>query len=112
MRSFERAIRMSPVDPLLHMTFIGIGNALMRLRRLDEAIVAFKKALRHNPSFMPAYRGLASAFAQLGRDAEAHEAAARVLEIDPAFTVSAWIAQVPKHSKRFVEGLRKAGLPE
>ncbi|MCS3452030.1 adenylate cyclase [Bradyrhizobium elkanii] len=112
MRSFERAIRMSPVDPLLHMTFIGIGNALMRLRRLDEAIVAFKKALRHNPSFMPAYRGLASAFAQLGRDAEAHEAAARVLEIDPAFTVSAWIAQVPNHSKLFVEGLRKAGLPE
>ncbi|MDA9503493.1 adenylate cyclase 3 [Bradyrhizobium sp. CCBAU 11386] len=112
MRSFERAIRMSPVDPLLHMTFFGIGNALMRLRRFDEAIVVFKKALRHNPSFMPAYRGLASAFAHLGRDAEAHEAAACVLEIDPAFTISAWIAQVPKHSKLFVEGLRKAGLPE
>ncbi|MCK1307660.1 winged helix-turn-helix domain-containing tetratricopeptide repeat protein [Bradyrhizobium sp. 45] len=112
MRSFERAIRMSPVDPLLHMTFFGIGNALMRLRRFDEAIVVFKKALRHNPFFVPAYRGLASGFAHLGRDAEAHEAAARVLEIDPAFTISAWIAQVPKHSKLFVEGLRKAGLPE
>ncbi|MDA9488353.1 winged helix-turn-helix domain-containing tetratricopeptide repeat protein [Bradyrhizobium sp. CCBAU 11361] len=112
MRSFERAIRMSPVDPLLHMTFFGIGHALTRLRRFDEAIIAFKKAVRHNPSFMPAYRGLASGFAHLGRDAEAHEAAARVLEIDPAFTISAWIAQVPKHSKLFVEGLRKAGLPE
>ncbi|WP_334528976.1 adenylate/guanylate cyclase domain-containing protein [Bradyrhizobium sp. AZCC 2230] len=112
MRSFERAIRMSPVDPLLHMTFFGIGNALMRLRRFDEAIIVFKKALRHNPSFVPAYRGLASGFAHLGRDTEAHEAAARVLEIDPAFTISAWIAQVPKHSKLFVEGLRKAGLPE
>jgi len=111
-RSFERAIRMSPVDPLLHMTFLGIGHALMGLRRFDEAIVVLKKALRQNPSFMPACRGLASAFAHLGRDAEAHAAAARVLEIDPAFTISAHIARVPKYSKLFIEGLRKAGLPE
>ena len=111
-RSFERAIRMSPVDPLLHMTFLGIGSALMGLRRFDEAIVVLKKALRQNPSFMPACRGLASAFAHLGRDAEAHDAAARVLEIDPAFTISAHIARVPKNSKLFIEGLRKAGLPE
>jgi adenylate cyclase len=35
-----------------------------------------------------------------------------VLEIDPAFTISAHIARVPKNSKLFIEGLRKAGLPE
>jgi len=103
---------MSPVDPLLHMTFLGIGHSLMGLRRFDEAIVVLKKALRQNPKFMPACRGLASAFAHLGRDAEAHAAAARVLEIDPAFTISTHIARVPKSSKLFIEGLRKAGLPE
>ena len=111
-RSFERAIRMSPVDPLLHMTFLGIGHALMGLRRFDEAIVVLKKALRQNPSYMPACRCLASAFAHLGRDAEAHDAAARVLEIDPAFTISASIVGFPNYSKLFIEGLRKAGLPE
>ena len=111
-QNFERAIRMSPVDPLLHMTFLGIGHSLMGLRRFDEAIVVLKKALRQNPKFMPACRGLASAFAHLGRDAEAHAAAARVLEIDPAFTISTHIARVPKSSKLFIEGLRKAGLPE
>ncbi|MBR0950399.1 winged helix-turn-helix domain-containing tetratricopeptide repeat protein [Bradyrhizobium canariense] len=111
-QSFERAIRMSPVDPLLHMTFLGIGNALMGLGRFDEAIIVLKKALRQNPSFVPACRGLASAFAHLGRDAEAHAAAARVLEIDPAFTISAHIARAPKSSKLLIEGLRKAGLPE
>ena len=98
-RSFERAIRVSPVDPLLHMTFLGIGHALMGLRRFDEAIVVLKKALRQNPSFSGAYRLLASAFVHLGRDAEAHEAAARVLEIDPAFTISAHIARVPNKLK-------------
>jgi tetratricopeptide (TPR) repeat protein len=111
-RSFERAIRMSPVDPLLYMTLTGIGGAVIELGRFDEAIVVGKKALRQNPSFVATYRCLASAFAHLGRDAEAHEAAARVLEIDPAFTISASIVGFPNYSKLFIEGLRKAGLPE
>ena len=66
-----------------------------------------------NPSYPPAYRNLASAFAHLGRDAEAREAAARVLEISPAFTISAFIARGGQpNAKLFIEGLRKAGLPE
>jgi adenylate cyclase len=111
-RSFECAIRMSPVDPRLYMTLTGIGQALIELRRFDEAIVVLKKALRQNLSYLATYRLLASAFAHLGRDAEAHDAAARVLEIDPAFTISAHIARGPKNVKLFIEGLRKAGLPE
>ena len=111
-RSFECAIRMSPVDPRLYMTNTGIGQALIELRRFDEAIVVLKKALRQNLSYLATYRLLASAFAHLGRDAEAHDAAARVLEIDPAFTISAHIARGPKNVKLFIEGLRKAGLPE
>ena len=112
-RSFERAIRMSPVDPLLHVTFAGMGMAFIELGRFDEAIVAGKKALRQNPSFSAAYRCLASAFAHLGRAAEAREAAARVLEVDPGFTISAWIARGGQsNAKLLMEGLRKAGLPE
>jgi len=111
--SFERAIRMSPVDPLLHHAFGGIGFAFIELRRFDEAIVAGKKAQRQNPFYSQAYRCLASAFAHLGRDAEAREAAARLLEVDPGFTISAWIARGGQsNSKLMIEGLRKAGLPE
>jgi adenylate cyclase len=111
-RSFERAIRISPVDPLLHLTFNGMGLAFVELCRFEEAIVAGKKALRQNPSFSLPYRLLASAFAHLGRDAEAREAAARLLEVDPAFTISAWIARGGQsNAKLMTEGLRKAGLP-
>ncbi len=111
-RSFERAICMSPVDPRLSGTLTGIGQALIQLRRFDEAIVVLKKALRQNPFNSGTYRCLASAFAHLGQSVEAHAAAARVLEMDPALTISALIARVPKNSKLFIEGLRKAGLPE
>jgi adenylate cyclase len=112
-RSFERAIRMSPVDPLLHLTFGGMAYAFIELRRFDEAIVAGKKAQRQNPSFAAAYRCLAATFAHLGREPEAGEAAARLLEFDPTFTISSWIARHGQSNiKLLTEGLRKAGLPE
>jgi adenylate cyclase len=112
-QSFERAVRMSPVDPLLHRSFTGIGYAFTELRRFDEAVAAAKKALRQNPLFPPAHRLLASAFAHLGRDAEALEAAVRLLELDPGFTISTWIARGGQsNAKLLIEGLRKAGLPE
>jgi len=109
-RSFERGIRMSPIDPAM---FAGMGMALVELRRFDEAIVAGRKAQRHNPSHPLAYLCLASAFAHLGRDAEAREAAARLLEVNPAFTISGWSAWGGQSNAQLVtEGLRKAGLPE
>ena len=111
-RSFERAIRTSPVDPRLHLMFVGMGMAFVELRRFDEAIVAGKKAQRQNPSFPPASFCLASAFAHLGRDGEAREAAARLLETDPAFTISARMGRHRQSHLKLIEGLRKAGLPE
>jgi adenylate cyclase len=99
------------VDPLLHRAFVGIGYAFVELGRFEEAIVAGKKAQRQNPSY--AYVNLASAFAHLGRDAEAREAVERLLEVDPAFTISTFIARGgSSNSKLLIEGLRKAGLPE
>jgi adenylate cyclase len=112
-RSFERAMRLSPVDPRLHLVFSGMAHTLIELRRFDEAIIAAKKAPRQNPSYARAYCCLASAFAHLGRDVEAREAAARLIELDPAFTISGWIARGGQtNSKLLIEGLRKAGLPD
>jgi adenylate cyclase len=112
-RSFERGIRMSPVDPVQYNILTGMGFALIELGRFDEAIVAGKRAQRQNPSYSATYRCLASAFAHLGQDAEARESAARVLEFDPTFTISGWIARGGQtNSKLMIEGLRKAGLPE
>ena len=112
-RSFERSIRLSPLDPLLHNALAGMGQTLIELRRFDEAVAVTKKALRQHSFNGAALRGLVCALAHLGRDAEAREAAARLLEVDPAFTISGWIARGGlSNSHLLIAGLRKAGLPE
>jgi adenylate cyclase len=90
-----------------------MAQAFIELRRFEEAIVVGKEALHHNSTYPATHRCLASAFAHPGRDVEAREAAARVLELEPDFTISTWIARGGQsNSKLFAEGLRKAGLPK
>src|SRR5262249_22649801 len=111
-RSFERAIRLSPVDPMQPRAFVGMGLAFIELGRFDEAIVVGKKA-RRQISHSAVYRCLASAFAHLGRDVEAQEAVARLLELEPTSTISALVARAATPDlPLYIEGLRKAGLPE
>ena len=113
-RSFERAIRLSPLDPMNFMAFAGLASAFIRQERFDEAVAAAKKSLRKShQTFTGAYRCLAAALAQLGREAEAKEAAVRMLELDPNFRISEWMPGGGRwQSPQFIEGLRKAGLPE
>ncbi len=57
----------SQEDPELHYR---LGNALLRLGRVDEAIAELKAAVRMNPAFAEARNNLASALVQRGeRDA-------------------------------------------
>jgi TolB-like protein len=109
-RSFERGIRVNPLS--IHNNLAGIGLALIELRRFDEAVAFCKRALRHNSSDLIVLGGLASALAHLGRDAEAREALARLLEVHPAVTTSEWPSWHAQSYKLLIEGLRKAGLPE
>jgi adenylate cyclase len=113
--SFERSIRLNPLDPMLYMTLAGMGIGFIELRRFDEAVAVARKAARQNQTFATAYRCLASALAHLGRDAEAQKAVSRLLEIEPDFRISEWLkrgAQWHRHNKLMIEGIRKAGLPE
>jgi adenylate cyclase len=112
-RSFEHSIRLSPLDPLLYSTFTGMAVALIRLARFEEAVAAARKALRKNDHFSSTWRALASALAHLGREQQAKEAATRLLEIDPTFRISEWVTRGRAwRSELYIEGVRKAGLPE
>jgi adenylate cyclase len=111
-RSFERGIRLSPFDPSLFLTFTGMGLAFIGLGRFDEAVAAAEKAVRQNPLYAVTYRCLAVALAHLGREAEAREAAAGLLELEPSFRISEWTAGRRGLGQIYINGLRKAGLPE
>jgi adenylate cyclase len=112
-RSFERAIRLSPFDPLLPSRLTGMGIAFIDLGRFDEAVAMAKKALSQNQTFRAAYRCLAAALAHLGRDAEARKTVAQFLEMDPHFRISEYVARSGQwQAQMLIDGLRKAGLPE
>jgi TolB-like protein len=112
-RSFDRRIRLSPFDPLLFATLAGTSVAFIGLGRFDEAVSAARKAARQNPLFPFTYRCLASALAHLGREAEAREAVAGLLELEPDFRISERVARGDVLGlQSYIDGLRKAGLPE
>ena len=110
-KSFERANRLNPFDPVSRSTLPGISAALIGLGRFDEAVLVAKKAIRQNSLHPATYRCLAIALAHLGRETEAREAAARILELEPGFRISEWTVGL-RLPEVYVEGLRKAGLPE
>jgi adenylate cyclase len=112
LRSFERAIRLSPFDPLLDWSLTGMGFALLGRGRLEEAVVSARKALQVNPAFGGAYRCLAAALALLDRDAEARETVNRLLAIEPSFRISDLAARANLRDQTLLDALRKAGFPE
>jgi adenylate cyclase len=86
---------------------------LIGLGRFDQAVSAARKAIRLNPLFAFTHRCLASALAHLERDAEASEAVARLLELDPDFRISERVGRGDALGLRvYIDGLREAGVPE
>ena len=83
--------------------------------RYQEACRAAYKSVQANPAHSITYVQLAAALAKLGRLDEARAAAARVLELQPAFRYSRQFAGVncaPALAEALGGALRAAGLPE
>jgi adenylate cyclase len=110
---YERALRLSPRDPLVFGVLTGMGWSLIQLGRDVEAIEVGRRAAQLNPASADAFRVQASALALLGRLDEAKAALQRMLELDPDCTVSGIRMRtgVPE-ARRALEGFRKAGMPE
>ena len=84
--------------------------------RYDEAAEAAKKAIQLYGYLMLAHLILAASCAHLGRLDEARAAKKRSLELNPELTISRLLEIYPvanyKNLDAYIEGLRKAGLPE
>jgi adenylate cyclase len=115
-RSFEKGMRLSPLDPFIWGFWSGIGNAHLAAGRNQEAVEWIERALQHNPDAIGFVRGLAVALVRLNRLEEAHHAAHKILAANPQFTISGWREETPmrpgQETERFLHDLHLAGLPE
>jgi adenylate cyclase len=113
----ERALRLSPFDPLGYFNACCFALAHLVARRFEQAIEWADRTLRDQPRVATAIRIKIVANAHLGRLDEARIALARMLELDPKFTIGAMRALgAPSFAPEFLElyltGLHLAGLPE
>lgn len=111
------AMRLSPFDPRLFAWQFNTGLAHFCAGHYDDAVAWAGKSLQHQPNYPSAMRVMAAGHAMAGRLAEAQDMIARLCEFDPALRL--WnLADIlppfrrPDDRDRYIEALRKAGLPE
>jgi len=112
--SIKKALRLSPFPPSLYLLYLGhiYRDSAMHA----EAIIAYEKVVARQPDNLFAHLGLASCYALSDRDKKAAAAASEVLRINPKFSVEhynkTWPGKDQSIKDRFINSLRKAGLPE
>jgi adenylate cyclase len=117
MTAFEKAMRLSPLDPQWGATFKGgMAGALANSGRSEEALPWARRALQENPNWSGPHLSLIGGLWLSGRHEEAREAARRHVEMFPRFSLRRYLEATPYRltpaQERFFDGLREAGLPE
>ena len=115
-KHFAQFARMSPVDPFSARMQAGCAFAHALAGRYDEAVMHAEQALRETPNSHQALRIGIMSYALAGRMEQAQKAMARLRQTDPALRISnlrdLTPLRRPENMASYVEGLRKAGLPE
>jgi TolB-like protein len=110
---FQKALRMSPHDPLVAVFCSGMGTAHYYAHRYDEAVEWCRKGIRERPGYTAVHRILCASLAMAGRTEEAEAAAATLRRLQPDISI-AWIEQhvpyTPRAIPHFLDGMRKAGF--
>jgi adenylate cyclase len=113
--SADRAIELSPLDPLRHYYDALACSAALAARKLPRAIELAKRALRVNRDHLPTLRALTIAQVESGSLDEARQTAVRVLALEPSLTLRDYIARAPKGGEttriRYAAALGEAGIP-
>jgi tetratricopeptide (TPR) repeat protein len=116
LEDLQRAMRLSPVDPLMFLMHSGVGFAHFILGNYGEAAAWAERALREKPDYRPALRVAAASHALAGRPREARVAMEHLRVLNPTLRASQLKDLIPFRSPqyyaRYADGLRKAGLPD
>jgi TolB-like protein/class 3 adenylate cyclase len=115
LESFNRVLRLSPLDPLRGTTWYGIALAHWGLGSYNEGCAAATKAIQAWPETNSLGAFIVNAVAA-GRHDEAREALERLLRLRPNLHVSHVSEMFPTRNaewgNKIVAAFREAGLPE
>jgi TolB-like protein/class 3 adenylate cyclase/Flp pilus assembly protein TadD len=100
-------------DPTSDPTWMDLGTTYYLAGRPKDTVEILEQNLGRKPDRAGAWAVLAAAYAELGLEPQAREAAARVLRLSPFFTAEDFTAQYaqPRQRERLAAGFRRAGLP-
>jgi tetratricopeptide (TPR) repeat protein len=110
------ARHLSPHDP--HAFFVDMALMMPYYLKgeLAQALAAGRRAIELNPAFTSTYKGYLATLGRLGSDQEARRIRARLLRLEPRFSVKSAIERSPMTQRAdldaYAEGLRQAGLTE
>lgn len=112
--AFEKSLQLSPLDPMRHSVYFGLGASHFFRRDFETALRWFDHALIENPNMIWAHRAVAACAAELGD----HERAERSVKIVRAYLPEATadsLAQaiptiVPEFRDQLASSYRKAGF--
>ena len=81
--------------------------------RPKDAVELLERHLGRKPDRVDAWAILAAAYAELGLEPRARDAAARVMRLSPFFAAEGFTAPYaqPSQRERLAAGFRRAGLP-
>ncbi len=107
--------RLDPFSPAVAHGFIGFAHYM--LKQYEAALAPLRDCVRRAPNFRGGHFWLAATSAQLGMTENARAEAAEVLRIDPGYTINRSAKPLamfkkPSDTEHWMDGLRKAGLPE
>ena len=113
--SSERAIELSPLDPIRHYYNGLAASAAVAAGKLPRAIELAQASLQVNRNHLPTLRGLAIAQVESGAIGEARLTVARILALEPGFTLRDYVARAPRGAEatrqRYSRALSEAGVP-
>jgi adenylate cyclase len=107
----QHAMQLSPLDPVIGLWLVTLGDAELGLGHFDAAIDEYHKAIDAGWRAYQPYRGLGAAYALDGKMDEAKSALTEARRLNPELTLK-WLQTHSQSIPALLEGLREAGLPE
>jgi DNA-binding SARP family transcriptional activator/TolB-like protein/Flp pilus assembly protein TadD len=116
LRRLERYRDLAPCDPYLRFFETAYVIAYAFKGAYEQAVLVGRRAVKANPDFSAAYKPLIASLGHLGRRDEAKPYIAKLLSLEPNFTIERFGQTYPfkrqSDRERYCKGLRLAGIPK